>query len=386
MLSKEILFLTSVLCIIGCANDILSKTLANVYGFRYAFFVDQSCNILYCLIAALVPLIRVVVGVSRVDEEEVLKTPQRKFATMGFLDALGTLFSSIGNVGTPGKYQGAISQTLIPATMVVSASKLGSEYTRGEVLGALIVLVGAGVAVVVPALVERPEGNLAVISLPCICLFFLANIPMAYSNVYKETGFRDHHINVWEMTAITTFYQTMLSFPLAIFQLFFSGDPSRALRGYSVAELAANFRDGFRFSLGAPGLLLLGYCGVNMAFNVAGLLVTKAGAKHGLGSVLCSMAYAVKLPISSLLFSSTLLLGDFAESISVFNVLGVLVVTTGFVLYVRKAEEAVRLRAPQVAELLVEEPWAFHERVVGCVSSHVVNSNTDFNCYHRLPS
>mmetsp|Transcript_2785 Transcript_2785/g.2492 ORF Transcript_2785/g.2492 Transcript_2785/m.2492 type:complete len:90 (+) Transcript_2785:57-326(+) len=66
---------------------------------------------------------------------------------------------------------------------------------------------------------------------------------------------------------------------------------------------------------------------------------------------------------------------DYAESFSPYSLIGVVGVTTGFILYVRYSnlggmEDRTEFVTPM--QTSYEEPWAFHERVVGCVSSGVV--------------
>merc|ERR1711939_855637 len=95
---------------------------------------------------------------------------------------------------------------------------------------------------------------------------------------------------------------------------------------------------------------------------------------------LCSLAYAVKLPVSTMLFSSPLLMGSDAEPIPVSTWAGLFLVFCGFLWHVYagqtkeealEAEEAM-LFTPGGSQVKYEEPWAFHERVVGCVSTAAV--------------
>ncbi len=111
------------------------------------------------------------------------------------------------------------------------------------------------------------------------------------------------------------------------------------------------------------------------------LAVTQQGSKLGIGSVLCSLAYAVKLPLSSVLFTLPIFMGDFAEHQSVWCVFGLFLVTGGFLSYVFSAERAAKAaREAEVFSTLAQEsvceaeptPWGFHERVVGCVATQVV--------------
>lgn len=226
--------------------------------------------------------------------------------------------------------------------------------------------------------------------------YFLSNIPMALSNVYKESGFNNYSVGVWTMTAYVAAYQTIISFGLGFLQCvpYLSGQPGGV--PLSPKSVVFNFLNAFSFSVGPAGLLLLAYCVVNLVFNVLGVAVTRYGSALQVGAIMCSLAYAVKLPVSSLLYTSSFLMGeDYAESFSPYSLIGVVGVTTGFILYVRysnlggtedRTEFATPMQVRHAPVFVVEcrdtflirfqtsyeEPWAFHERVVGCVSSGVV--------------
>ncbi len=128
-------------------------------------------------------------------------------------------------------------------------------------------LLGAIVAVV-PSFLSPTETSTSALPLS-VTLYFISNIPMALSNVYKEAGFNTYgdSIDVWTMTALTSLYQTGLTFGIGLLQTlpFLSGFSDHS---FSVSEIYGNLWAGFEFSLGGPGLVLLAYCVVNMGFNV----------------------------------------------------------------------------------------------------------------------
>ena len=140
----------------------------------------------------------------------------------------------------------------------------------------------------------------------------------------------------------------------------------------------------------------------------------KLGSATGVGSVLCSLAYAVKMPISNLLFAQRLLMGSHAEELNSRSVVGLMVVVGGFLGYLyfsgpgkgdaQEKLEATKAAPPNehdtklaaaddayvrfghddegagsLAQTLSEsaqaipddaEQWAFHDRLVGCDSSN----------------
>ncbi|KAF4672682.1 hypothetical protein FOL47_000235 [Perkinsus chesapeaki] len=365
-----LIVLALLLCIAGSINDVSCKIVQNIYGQDYAFFVDQFCNVGYMVMTAIPAMVlKSEKKASKRPEESV--PPQYKFAIMGLLDGLGTLLSSIGGVSTPGQFQTVLNQTLIPVTMVCSALVLGTTYSMKSIGAASIVFISACITVI-PSFSGVTVANCSGLS---VCLYFLSNIPMALSNVYKESGFSNYSVGVWTLTAYVAGYQTIISFGLGFLQCipYLSGQPG----GVPLAPHAVvfNFLDAFTFSVGPAGALLLAYCVVNLVFNVLGVAVTRYGSALQVGAIMCSLAYAVKLPVSSLLYTSSFLMGkDHAETFSPYSLFGVVGVTIGFILYVRYSNlGATEDRADLVTiQTSYEEPWGFHERVVGCVSSGVV--------------
>lgn len=274
MVFPTVLILTTAVCLTGSLNDLLSKITANVYTQRYAFFVDQGCNILYAMFS-LVPVLFTMVFERRESSswslksrlpEGLLRCPQRRFAFMGFLDALGTFLSAVGAPGTPGHLQVVLNQTLILFTMVTAFVWLGTRHDLREVCCASIIFAGAIVAASGSTGGAHHDGGRTGANtsagggsagerygeLWSIGVFLLSNVPMALSNVYKELGFADKRLrlDVWSMTCITTFYQILVTFvvilPLQTLP-YLSGDPQR---GLSMSECWASFGGGERCFFG----------------------------------------------------------------------------------------------------------------------------------------
>ena len=435
MVFPAVLALAAAVCVSGSVNDLLTKITANVFTQKYAFFVDQGCNILYMLFAA-IPVVWAIAYertgslLNRLPDG-LLRCPQHRFAFMGLLDALGTFLSCIGAPGTPGHLQVVLNQTLIMFSMVTAYLWLGTRHDAREVACAALIFGGALVAASgSTAAGDDDEGGAQVWS---VLMFMLSNVPMALSNVYKELGFADKslRLDVWSMTCITTFYQTVATFLLLPLQTlpYMSGDPSR---GLSLVECWESFLGGEACFFGRleddveceiAGPLLTLYVVANLGFNFLSLCLTKLGSTTGVGSVLCSLAYAVKLPISNLMFAQPSLMGSHVEKLSSRSLVGLVIVVCGFVGYLyysgpgkgdaeekllvaqspqqnqaelelasSEAEAAasyVRMRRDDEADsgtdgsqlartLLISaqavpddaEPWAFHDRLVGCDASN----------------
>jgi hypothetical protein len=437
------LALATVVVLAGSVNDLLTKITATVFTQKYAFFVDQGANFLYAGFAA-IPVLWAMIHERRGPlrdrlPEGLLRCPQRRFAFMGFLDAVGTFLSCIGAPGTPGHLQVVLNQTLILFTMVAAFAWLGTSHTVREVGCASLIFVGAVAAAsgsTPTGKVDDGNGGAHVWS---VVIFTLSNVPMALSNVYKELGFADQslRLDVWSMTCTTTCYQILASFVLLPLQTlpYLSGDP---LRGMSLEESWNSFLGGEACFFGRPdpdvecsvaGPLLTLYVLANLSFNFLSLCLTKLGSSTGVGSVLCSLAYAVKLPIANLLFAQRWLMGRHVESLNPMSVAGLIVVMLGFLGYLyysgpgkgdAAAAAAADTRADPAAEVCPPppqwdrgahelpmesgtpyvlrddhdetdgvdssvwtlgsvnaqaipgdaEPWAFHDRLIGCDASN----------------
>jgi len=182
-----------------------------------------------------------------------------------------------------------------------------------------------------------------------ILLYASANIPSAFSTVYKEIGFESAAIDVNFMQWIVVMYQTLISFGFVPLQSipYLSG----SAEGNSLSSSWSDFVGGTQCFLGETpagsaadldcsraGLLLLLYVVVNLLYANIGLILVKAGSEMQAGAVLRSLAGAVKLPVSTLLFSSTLLMGKNAEPTSIYTWAGMVLVAGGFIWHVKEGQ------------------------------------------------
>ena len=162
----------ALLVAIGAINFVLLKVLYNAYGVERAFFVSQGINLLYVVYGGLLVYPRVLPGVGdRISDALGLErispamraAPHSRFLRMGLLDCFGTFLTAMGAVHTPGQYQPILNQSLVPATMTVSALCLGTRYSSRHVAGAVFIVSGA-----VLSLVLRRGGALRVSAVvPC---------------------------------------------------------------------------------------------------------------------------------------------------------------------------------------------------------------------------
>ena len=370
----------------GACNFVLVKLLYNSYGETNSFFVSQGINVLYCIYGGAIVYPRLLpggignklsawLGLDPITPAMRAPTHQRRFFTMGVLDCFGTFLTAMGAVFTPGQYQTLLNQSLIPATMIASSAFLGTSYSRGQLIAAMLILSGAVVSIA-PRLFTanvadggRPDDEMHAYA---VALYWASNLPMACSAVYKEARFSREPMDVTYLTQWVSLWQMLFGFALGPLQLL-PGVGSSG--GQSWDSICMSFRRGLACFLhlddngnasglgsglgsGSGGdwpagsgcgthhtLLLVGYVAVNFVFNTLGLWLTK----HG-GAVLNSISYSLLLPITTLLFAAPVL-GPYRESAFPSTYAGLVIVMLGFGLwrYFEPLTEPVAMRAAAAA-------------------------------------
>ena len=176
-----------VLIVTGAGNYLLFKLLYSVYGQEYSYFVSQGINLLYLVYGGAV-LAPIMLFTDKITPE-MRRFPQYKYIFMGLLDSLGTFLAAMGAVGTPGHYQVLLNQTLIPFCMLLGRIVLGMRFHPWQLVGALLIIVGAMISVI-PGIIQPDPNSTTTIKWYACLIYFASNIPMACSAIYKEYGFR----------------------------------------------------------------------------------------------------------------------------------------------------------------------------------------------------
>lgn len=315
-----ILFISLVL--LGCLNFILYKVMFNTFGENHAFFVSQGVNVLFVIYGGLI--VYPMQCFTNIITPEMKAISQQKYILMGLLDCFGTFFTAMGAVYTPGQIQTLLNQCLIPLTMIASRIFLQKSFYKFELLGASLIIVGASI-VVLPSIYLNPFQPSSFRPYSCI-IYVASNIPMACSTVYKEYAFKNYKVNVYYLTQFVSIYQLLFGFILGPLQTI-PGIGSK--NGTSLSQIILDFKSGYdELSYFVPLLLLLMYCFVNFVFNTAGLFMVKHAS-----AIVNSMTYAVILPMTTICFSSKSLLGQYSEQLSIYTILGLIVVLSGLLCY-----------------------------------------------------
>jgi hypothetical protein len=163
-------------------------------------------------------------------------------------------------------------------------------------------------------------------------LYFVSNLPIAFSIVYKEMGFQNMQVHVIYLTQMVSIYQLLWGFVLGVLQIL-PGMGSE--QGSSLAEINSDFWSGVACFLHIGDecadhysfSLLTGYCIINFMVNCTGLYLVK----HD-GAILGTLTNALVLPLTVLLFNMPLL-GVYREEYNPLTIVGLGVVLIGFSLW-----------------------------------------------------
>ena len=197
-LSVMMFFLTA----FGCLNFILVKAMYDAFGTHGAFFANQGVNLLYLLYGG--GFLSYKLLFTNDIDANMRRFPQSRFFGLATLDAFGTFFTAMGATFTPLALQQILNQTLIPLTMVCSFFFLSTRFNYGAITGACLIFAGAAIVVL-----GSVEGNSAGEHFRWYAsvIYFLSNVPMALSAVYKEIAFKDQTVDVWYLCFWVSTYQ-----------------------------------------------------------------------------------------------------------------------------------------------------------------------------------
>mmetsp|Transcript_64185 Transcript_64185/g.139454 ORF Transcript_64185/g.139454 Transcript_64185/m.139454 type:complete len:431 (-) Transcript_64185:462-1754(-) len=368
------------LIFLGCVNFLLLKELYTAYGDKNAFFVNQGVNLLYIIYGGVILYPRMCF--TNVVTPEMKALSKHRFVVMGFLDALGTFFTAMGAAFTPGSMQPLLNQTLIPWIIIFSRLYLRKAYTRGELCGAGLIMIGACASALPPMFVNDSEDALRWYA---VVLYAISNVPMAMSSCYKEGNFQEQELDVWYLTQWVSIFQFLISFvfmPLLCLPGFGSKD------GMAMSEIPAQISSGWDCCMQvSPDCrdkptfwLLIGYCAVNVMYNTLGLYLVKVAS-----ALMNALSYAILLPCTTLMFF-TPMAGVAQEHFHKYNIctmVGLLLALWGFMMYQQNGqltdeERRSELFLSRTTTPILTPPGhrfqeSFQERVIGISFPHAPN-------------
>lgn len=322
----------------GVGNSVQFKKCTNAMP-NYGWFLTLMCTVAY------IPIFGAVVTfddkVRKAVGEETRSFPKRRFVLMALFDACACLTGVVGGAFTSGPTQQVLNQTVIPFTLFLSTLLLRLYFHWVQHLGSFIIILGALIAAL-PSFMLQKNGDRPIFNI----IYLTSSIAAAFSQVYKEIAFRDVELNVNYMQYYVGFYQTFWTALLApVNALPFLGSQQIPL-----ARQLSMVRDGSAClfeqkntivtdcgGIGQPicdhcqgaYTVLIKYIAFNALTNTFALSVTKQG-----GAALCYVLAALRLPLTTLCFYSTFIMGP--EGVvppSIWDFLGLSVLIGGLVLY-----------------------------------------------------
>jgi drug/metabolite transporter (DMT)-like permease len=233
---------------------------------------------------------------------------------------------------------------------VLSYFLLKRRYHPLAVVGALVTLGGAVLAIA-PTLRPSHSSNTGTEThWYAVLLFALSNVPVALSYVFKEKYFAADEVgaglDIFYLSFCVSWLQLVLTWALV---------PLQSLHGFGgipMSDIGRVFSDGVRCFAGDTAIdvvnngVAVGKCSSTVTLYTFGYsfsgffggLCALYLLKHASASVV-AVATVVQLPISNLVFCSPLLPAAQRETFSWFDVGGVVVVIAGFALYTRFSPE-----------------------------------------------
>ena len=262
---------------------------------------------------------------------------------MASLDAIAGFLAGMGAVWTAGAMQSLLNQSLIPCTMLMSYLILGTQSSSIQIMGAIVILIGATV-VLSPSLIAITIGSSSdkqedqamfhhhLFVVIGALVYAGSNLPYAISFAYKEIGFKDLNNHVIHLTQWVSIYQMIFGFILMPLQAI-PGLGSE--NGMTMQQSSDALKQGWKCfreqnkecADNNAFLLLVAYCLVNFIFNLLGLYLVKYGS-----IVLNAISYAIILPLTVLGFCMPLM-GIYKEGFNWLTIFGLFVVLWGFYLW-----------------------------------------------------
>eukprot|EP01112_Ceratiomyxa_fruticulosa_P017176 TRINITY_DN529_c0_g1_i1.p1 TRINITY_DN529_c0_g1~~TRINITY_DN529_c0_g1_i1.p1 ORF type:complete len:429 (+),score=46.68 TRINITY_DN529_c0_g1_i1:148-1434(+) len=262
--------------------------------------------------------------------------PQYKLFFMGALTTLNGVFILYGNSHVPGVLQALLgpSITTIPITMMVSFFMLRTKYRWQQIVSVFVILSGIFVAILPSIIGGNSQGNG---TLFWDSMFVLSSIPICLSSVYQEKAFSDAPIHVAYMIAWSTLYQCITIFMSA---------PLAAIPGFGTStfkDLIPHEIAGVKCFLGYeidPSFCPDGCTCQNAwipltSFILAYIFSSLASVclvKYG-NATFSYVASTIGTPVTAFAFSWRWVMGDYAEALSKYNYISIVLLLGGIVIF-----------------------------------------------------
>lgn len=330
----QLVLYTVLLLIASVGNTVFFKRMTNAMP-NYGWYLTQLSTTIY------VPFFALMAGTS--ITQQVDYTLVRKFAMMGVFDGLSGTLMVLGGVHTSGTLQVLMGQAVIPVTMLLSVILLRKQYHVLQYLGATTIVMGIVLDKVVTPTSGATEQNWPVSNV----FFAMAILPQAVSTVFKEIAFRgydgDLDVNVLQFWVAA--FQVAVNFLcMPVYSLQMLGPQGVPLEDMPLLTVGGSKclfigQDQVVENCGLPDekpcdncekalVPVFLYLAFNLMLNVFAVLVIKHGS-----AALSFLVSTMRMPLSALAFSSTLIMGPEAVAFHLQDVLGLVTILIGLGCY-----------------------------------------------------
>lgn len=331
---SRLMVYAGLLLVVSVGNQLYFKRMTSSMP-NYCFFLSFLTTLFY------LPIFGVLSGKGLFTSAD--SGSLQRFAVMGLFDGLASVCMILGGVRTSGTMQVVLSQGVIPCTLLCSILLLGKKFHLLQYAGAATITFG-----IVLSKLGSSQSGAEDSDVPFFNLFFLISVvPMALSSCFKEVAFRgvagDLDVNVLQFW-VTVFQTGVTILTMPIYTMSILG-PQQV--PYSEMVL--------QFSLGGRCLFLkentvVDNCGsdgqkacdtcedalspviIYFTFNVLYNIFTMLVIKHG-SATLSFLISTLRMPLASVAFSSTVIMGADAVQPTRSDLISVVVIICGLSTY-----------------------------------------------------
>lgn len=255
------------------------------------------------------------------------------------LVAFGGVASQYSDPHVSGARQALINQITLPLTALGACVFFGQRFAPVEIIGGLIVLLGSLLPVLPPFLLDESYVNPHTHQISdtpfWLLIFFLSDIPSAACNLLQEIVFREPYLADEIHYLAFTNLLSGLTFLLVIPLDKVSAVNIPGLENMSALEIqVAAFQCLFEIEPLPPGcqpkawIPVLGFVGfvVVYFFLLAVVVKNESAAFQALVNTMVT-------PLSAVAFSSTMIMGDEAQELSILTVVACVLIPCGIVVF-----------------------------------------------------
>ena len=275
---------------------------------------------------------------------------KKTFFKLGFLNAINGVLIIFSNPHVSGIAQSALAQAVIPLTLASSVCYLNTRFTKLQLVGAAVVLLGVASEFTPFVFPQGNAGSSGKTSVFFAATFCLGQLPAAFSGVYQEHAFSQARVNVVYMMAYSSlaqFVSLILLAPVNFIPKFGDTSPDAFFNSlYDAGRCVMNVYDGHPECEGA-GTMLLCCIATMLSTQIFQTLLVKVSSASFV--VICMTLIT---PVSSICFTFSFLMGKHVEVLSSIQIgaLGVLLV--GIALY--RCEDTFLLESSKLDDAIAD--------------------------------